>query len=778
MTLDRRSGRSYVLRVNGTPEPPPPDPSFGLPVELSAPSDVALENESELNRYLSAVALTVLERTGAGLVGIYLVDPATSRLSVRAWAEPGRRFVWPEAEIPVDLGGRGIDGEELRAATLRDFMHAGPVGERVATPIHDATTWIGAVVGIASEPFPKDAPSVFHDAAAQLAAVLKQTTMPIGDRRVEESEASLGLPSDAILGHPAGGGVSAGPALRLRSTVEHIAREKVEETGEDALARFDAALEQTREEIDDLVSDATNELYDVVSLIFSAHLMMLADEAFSGAIRGLIEAGQTPEDAVQSVVASFVRTFRGLREARLAEKAHDVRDIGTRLLTNLAGGSPPTEPVSGHIAVVHDVLPSDLVRLAVEHASGVVILGSAVTAHIAILAQSLRLPTLLTNDRRALEIATRTPLLLDADVGKLLISPTAEQLLDHGIGTAPSSTAGRVFSDAPARAPAESEPATEPVPELAVKLYANVNLLSDARRAASLRADGIGLYRSEFPFIIRNDYITEEEQYRVYRTIVRSMPDKPVVLRTADIGGDKLLAGREEERNPFLGVRGIRFSLANRSLFREQLRAMLRAGHDADLHLMFPMVSSTEEIGDAREELERCMDELTREGLPHHPGPKVGAMVELPAAVVSIEDLADATDFLSIGTNDLIMYLLAVDRTNERLSELYRSHHPVVLRTIADVARRVGSRIANLSVCGESAADPAMIPFYLGIGIRKLSVSPRFVGRVRTLLSRCSRACAADYAEEILTIRSLREMDRFLTSPPKAFPWVSVPQAG
>ncbi len=487
---------------------------------------------------------------------------------------------------------------------------------------------------------------------------------------------------------------------------------------------------------------------------------------------GLVEAGQTPEDAVQSTVASFVRTFRGLREARLAEKAQDVRDIGRKLLANLSENDTSREPVSGHIVVVQDVLPSDLVRLAMEHASGVVMLGSTVTAHIAILAQSLGLPALMTNDRRALEIASRTPLLLDAEAGRLLISPTAEQLLDHGIGAAPVSTANRVFSEAPERTTPEPNAARA----VGVQLYANVNLLSDARRGAALKADGIGLYRSEFPFIVRNDYISEEEQYRVYRTIVRSMPGKPIVLRTADIGGDKLLAGREEERNPFLGVRGIRFSLANRPLFREQLRAMLRAGHDADLRVMFPMVSSVEEIEDAREELAASIRDLEREGKPHHPDPQVGAMIELPAAVVAIEDLVDATDFLSIGTNDLIMYLLAVDRTNERLSELYRSHHPVVLRTIADVARRIGDRIDSLSVCGESAADPVMIPFYLGIGIRKLSVAPRRFRLVRETLARYTCEQAEQYASELLAIRSLREMNRFLTDLKPPAREVSVPQ--
>jgi phosphotransferase system, enzyme I, PtsP len=733
-----------------------------LPVELPAPSAAALEIPRELDEYLATTAELIRSTVSAAIVGIYLVDPATSRLSLRVWADAAGRHAWGNTGAPTELLRRGIDGDDLSAATLRDYMHAAPRGERIAAPIHDGVSWIGVVVGLADAPFADEAPTIFHDAAAQLAAVLKESHLPIGGARIEESEASLDLPSDAIFGHGAGEEIAVGPALRFRAGPERgPTTPKVEEDRPQAIARLNAALEKTRSDIESLLADAANELYDVVSLIFSTHLLMLTDEAFSGAIRGLVEAGQTPEDAVQSVVASFVRTFRGLREARLAEKAQDVRDIGQRLLDNLSPESDPHEDVAGHIAIVQDVLPSDLVRLAMGHASGVVILGSAVTAHIAILGRSLGLPILMTADRKALEIATRTPLLLDANDGRLLISPTAEQLLDHGVGAPPASTAERVFAGSPLDTGAAAPDEDSGTPR--VRLYANVNLLSDARRAATLGADGIGLYRSEFPFIIRNDYISEEEQYRVYRTIVRSMPDRPVTLRTADIGGDKLLAGREEERNPFLGVRGIRFSLANRGLFREQLRAMLRAGHGADLRIMFPMVSSVEEVEDAREELARCIDELARAGIAHHPSPQIGAMVELPSAVVSIEEFAEETDFLSIGTNDLIMYLLAVDRTNERLSELYRSHHPVVLRTLADIARRVGGRIDRLSVCGESAADPYMIPFFLGIGITRLSVSPRGIPAVRETLSRYDAATAEAFAGEILSVRSLKEMDRFLS---------------
>jgi phosphotransferase system, enzyme I, PtsP len=752
------SGTRRGTRDGSAPEPAPD--GTALPLELPAPSEVSLERPRELDGYLGEVADAIRGHVSATIVGVYLLDPSTSRLSLHAWADRTRTAVWDADRAPADLLRRGIDGDDLNAGTLRDYMHAAPRGERIASPIHDGERWIGAVVALADEPFADEAPTVLHDAAAQLAAVLAEAAMPIGNARIEESEESLELPSDAIFGHGAGEGVAVGPALRFRSGIERGGpSEKVEEDRAQALERLDDAVEKTRADMEALLADSTNELYDVVSLIFSTHLLMLTDDAFSGPIRSLVEAGQTPEDAVQSVVASFVRTFRGLRETRLAEKAQDVRDIGQRLLDNLAPDDHTHEELAGHIAVVQDVLPSDLVRLAMGHSSGVVILGTTVTAHIAILAQSLGLPVLMTGDRTVLEIATRTPLLLDADNGKLLISPTAEQLLDHGIGAAPASAAGRVFSGEPADAQAPWRPEQA----AGVRLYANVNLLSDARRAAAAEAHGIGLYRSEFPFIVRNDYISEEEQYRVYRTIVQSMPDRPIVLRTADIGGDKLLAGREEERNPFLGVRGIRFSLANRALFREQLRAMLRAGHGADLRIMFPMVSSAEEIGEARAEVELCADELERAGVEHHTEPQIGAMVELPSAVVTIEELAERTDFLSIGTNDLIMYLLAVDRTNERLSELYRSHHPVVLRTLADIARRVGDRIDRLSVCGESAADPYMVPFFLGIGITSLSVAPRALRSVRDTIARYDAVTSEAFASEILTIRTLGEMDRFLT---------------
>lgn len=730
--------------------------------QIPAPSIQSLQERDCLADYLVSVVSHIRSLTGASEVAVYLADPSTRRLTLRAWSAGSHDDGEGSAPVPNDLTEHGIDGTVLSVGTLRDFVHAAPGGQRLAKPIHDGTSWIGAIVGVADVVFSDDASRIFLEAGAELAQVLSEANVRVSQLLVEEPESSLELPSEAIYGHGASEGKAYAPALLYDSVLSRDAPvAKVEESREEAIRRLDAAIEATRRQLERLNSDTFNELYDVISLLFTTHLIMLTDEAFSGEIRALVEAGQTPEDAVQSVVASYVRTFRNLREARLAEKAQDVRDIGYRLIANLRREEPDAQDFAGRVVLVEDVLPSDLIRLALGHAAGVVILGAEVTAHISILAQSLSLPVLMTSDRRAGEIVDNTLVLLDADGGRLFISPADEQVSGFGFDTtAPGAVTlrDRVSGETGRCAGYQMADGTP------FALFANVNLLSDARRGAALNACGIGLYRSEFPFIIRNDFINEEEQYRIYRAIVQAMPGKPVTLRTMDIGGDKLMAGREEERNPFLGVRGIRFSLANRDLFTRQIRAMLRAGAGADLGIMFPMVSGLDEVEQAAEEVHACLEALQREGIEHNHSPRIGAMVELPSAVISIEELRDHTDFLSIGTNDLIMYLLAVDRTNERLSQLYRSHHPVVLRTVANIARTVGPDLSTLSVCGESAADPIMIPFYLGLGITNLSVAPRHLDTVASVAARYTREGASSFAEHLLSIRNLRDMDEFIST--------------
>ncbi|MCK5845783.1 MAG: phosphoenolpyruvate--protein phosphotransferase, partial [Victivallales bacterium] len=299
-------------------------------------------------------------------------------------------------------------------------------------------------------------------------------------------------------------------------------------------------------------------------------------------------------------------------------------------------------------------------------------------------------------------------------------------------------------------------PETQTLDGERIWLFANINLLSDLKHATHFCAEGVGLYRSEFPFIIRNSFPSEEEQYHVYRRIVEAMGDREVTFDALDIGGDKFLSYQAdtEEANPFLGLRGIRFLLENKDIFTEQLRAMLRAGVGGKARIMFPLISSVDEFLDARELVHECMKTLDERGVPYNKETKLGIMVELPSAVTLVDGLAHDVEFMSIGTNDLIQYMLAVDRTNETVSKLYLAHHPAILRAIERVASVARSHRTDVSICGDVVQNSRMIPFLLGAGISKFSVSPR-------RLPALQRAVASVSMEKaVYTTRKMLEFTR------------------
>lgn len=511
----------------------------------------------------------------------------------------------------------------------------------------------------------------------------------------------------------------------------------------DAVARFERALSATITQIDEIIEHGASRFADVVKLIFTAHRMMLEDPAYAGEIRKRISNGESPEKATATVTDELSESLSANHNERIAEKGEDIRDLGRRVLSNLTETANEGTFAHGRVVVLKSVFPSELLRLAIDGAAGIVLVGTTVTAHIGILARSLGVPVLSTTSDLALAIPDGSEVVLDATRGVLY--PTAD-------AAPPDTTVASSEGDA-------VEDRVESA--LAVSILANVNILADAYTARRY-ADGIGLYRSEFPFIIRKGFLSEDEQKDLYSYIIGSMPGKPITLRTADIGGDKLLDDDAAESNPFLGVRGIRFSLANREAFRTQLRAMLRAGIDTDLGIMFPMVSTVEEVQEAKDELVRCIEQLARDGIPHNGSPRVGAMIELPSAAIATSELAAETDFLSIGTNDLVMYMLAVDRTNARVADLYRTHHPTILRTIHWITARVGGAIGELSVCGEAAADPLMIPFFLGLGIKKLSGAPRRLRDMRRYVTALDERWCRDTARSMLAIRTIHEMDEYL----------------
>jgi len=747
------------------------------------------EKRSDLGGFLQDVVELVAQHMLSDVCSIYLYDEAEEKLVLRA-----TRGLNPDSVGRVRLRiGEGLTGLSLeqrrpvrvdRAEEHPSFKVVPELKEEeyqsfLAVPIRRGLVRIGVIAlqhrraGYFSE----------HDAkalraiASQLAATLENASLLMDIHAEGEKERARlhGVEEiGTLVGRSAGPSIGWGEATHLDGAAHVWAPEppRLESVSQE-VERFEAALERARSQLEELQVDAERRYSDVAGLIFSSHLLILRDEEFSGRMLDAVQEGMSPVAAVQMVVGRFVELFGGNGETRLKEKAQDVQDLGHRILRNLVSDETDHGDYTGQVVISRDIFPSELVKLAAQHVEGLVLSGAAATSHVSILARSLGLPLVFVRDNRVFEIPERTPLIVDGVNGQVLVAPEEE-------------TRNRYREQI---GELNAETAAGGVPEEAVtqcgtrmQVMANVNLVADVDVAKANCADGIGLYRSEFPFLVRKDFPSEEEQYYIYRSVVGAMAGREIVLRTLDIGGDKLLDADvdNQEANPFLGMRGIRFSLANPDLFRDQLRAMLRAGAGAgtSLRIMFPMVSSVDEFQQAEQLLEECKEELRREGLEFNEHALVGAMIELPSAIESAGVLSREADFLSVGTNDLVMYLLGVDRTNERVGKLYVHHHPAVLRAIARLVDSLGDGRAELAVCGEAASDPVMVPFFLGLGIRRLSVEPRYIPRVKRQIAAMDLEFARRRARQMLTIASVSEMNEFVAELREAGCERSVNQAG
>lgn len=722
-----------------------------------------------MDGFLKEAISPLMEQSGASLGAIFGYDESTRELVLRAGYDSGDywdsmrcgknkmplRFALDDSEL-----GRAFRDDSVRIISYKEEDKS-PFRTKILIPVVRGPEKLGVLMLAHQSPgaFSREDTADLRKAASLLGDMLAEATAFIVPA---EKGASVPVPrSRVIRGLKASAGIAQGTALPVWSDIDSVA-DTIASSGsvDGEMELFEKALELSSSQLEKIQKSTSFTDTEMISLIFTAQLYMLKDNSFLEKMRKGIRDGRSAAASVREVIQSYADRFASMSEARLAEKAQDVRDLGYRILSNMARPDKAGFSYNDKIVLSRHIYPSDLFRLAVEGVAGVVLRGAGVTAHISILARSLSVPVLITDDKSLLNVPEGLPLLLDATSGKLYIRPDDKiraAILDkekRKLRTQGSYILKGHLSD--------GEP---------VSVHANINILKDAEDAKREGAEGIGLYRSEFPFILKNDFLSEEQQYRLYRSIVESQSGKPVTLRTADIGGDKLLQGRSEaESNPFLGVRGIRFSLANREMFHDQLRAMLRAGAGADLGIMFPMVSGVEELLQAREELEFCMKQLEERGDPFNARPRVGAMVELPSAAMAAGELAEYSDFLSIGSNDLTMYLLAVDRTNENLSHLYRSHHPTVLKVLASIMEEAGDKADQISVCGDIASDPLLVPVLVGMGIRKLSVAPSRVDAVKQRLMQFSLNEVEDISREILSIKRLDEMDRYMKSLQERYP--------
>lgn len=557
-----------------------------------------------------------------------------------------------------------------------------------------------------------------------------------------------------VKGETASEGYAHAPIIIYRKTQGALLSEKTSTPSDDNYTQhdFENAVSLTTKQLKEMETGFAVRLPESASLIFTAHFMILKDPNFTKKMTVLIESGTNPPDAIRKISNKYIGIFSSSPHAYMQEKANDVADLGGRILRNLFKGSS-SEPNIGQerIVISKELFPSDIMKLASDEVRGIILVGGGVTSHISILARSLNIPLVITDRSELLKLTGGTDAILDADTGNIYIDPSEEIISKHEERLKTRKTVETIKN--------EMLDETTTSDGVKVSLLANINLLAEVPLAIDLKAEGVGLYRTEFPFLVRANFPTEEEQFVVYKRLLDDMGERPVTIRTLDAGGDKILAYSDitDEDNPALGLRSIRFSLRLKEIFSQQLRAILRAGVNHNkLRIMFPMISSLDEFFEAKAILKECMEQLEEENLEYNKKPGVGMMVELPAVLETLDEFAKEADFFSIGTNDFVQYMLAVDRGNKRVSEYFRPNHPSVLRALNKISKAGIKAGIDVSVCGEMAHELKYIPFLVGIGITSLSVNAQALPHVQKKITGLSMKDAQKHSAELLSINTVK----------------------
>lgn len=550
-------------------------------------------------------------------------------------------------------------------------------------------------------------------------------------------------------------GIPASPGIAI-APVHVIARgfsaPDVYEIGENEVPgeqeRFRGAVELTKRQLVELQSRLEDLAGDNEGGIFEAHVMMLEDKTVvERVLRAIDNRRQNAEYAFYAVMQNFLEAMRRIPDPFLRERTADIEDVSQRVLRNFSPDSDARQqdPGDRHILIAYDLAPSDTASMNRRDVLGFATEQGSVNSHTAILARAFGVPAVVGLECPVIDIVALSPAILDGYTGKLILHPSPETLERY-----------RKLDDAKARVrsalDAKRGAATETSDGRALTVSANIEIVEELPLVKRSGAKGIGLYRTEFLLLNGEEMPGETEQTSIYSKVAREMAPHTVIIRTLDAGGDKLPVEplTDPEPNPFLGWRGVRVSLARPAMFREQIRAVLRASANGKVAVMFPMISGLSEVWRCKEMVRHCMDELDREGVPFDPSLPVGIMIEVPAAALCADLLAPEVDFFSIGTNDLIQYTVAADRVNPHVADLYRPTHPAVIRLIK---RTIDAATANgipTGICGEMAGDIRLTPLLIGLGVEELSVGPQLVPGVGQAIRSLSYAECAAMADEAL----------------------------
>jgi phosphotransferase system enzyme I (PtsI) len=528
-------------------------------------------------------------------------------------------------------------------------------------------------------------------------------------------------------------GIVMGRAFLRDSEFFHVPQTVVDEERLDAEVEvFTQALADTRREIIEIKTHMSEQLGDDHARIFDAHLLILDDEVITdGTIAVISEQRLNAAAAFDTVITRITATFAEMEDEYLKDRYIDIKDVEKRVIRNLLGmkrgaSEKPTEPA---IIVAHDLSPGDTAQLDRSLTLAFATDLGGRTSHTAILARSQGVPAVVGLETLFEVVEHGDPLIVDGNTGTVIVNPTQETVEEY-------EQEMKRFKELEEQLLTLTGYPAVTLDNRNYSIAANLDLPEEIDHALEYGAEGVGLFRTEYFFISQQYLPSEEEQYQMYRAVAKKLGDRFVVIRTLDIGGDKIASylHRSPELNPFMGWRGIRFCLTRKDIFKTQLRAIYRASAHGNVKIMFPMISQMEEIRKAREICAEVRDELERDRFKFNPDVELGIMVETPAAVAVADQLAKEVDFFSIGTNDLIQYTMAVDRGNTKISHLYQNLHPSIIRFLKQTIEAAHKRKIHVAVCGEMCADPFSVLVLIGLKVDQLSVSPNVIPEVKRII--------------------------------------------
>ena len=772
---------------------------------LALLSDFAriVSRASGIGDIANQVVRLVSDHLGGDRCNLYFVDPESSALTMVATSSGN---ITSEVRMEMGEGLTGIIAQTRESLNVADgpstpgFRHLVQISEDnlksyLGVPLTARGRCNGVIVvrSTRAEVQPIEVELLMVALASQLAAVLESARLlealerGAGDRerRIQILDDNSRDKSSEPRSVPRGEmnvlrGFAAAPGMALGTVYRHgveIARTSLEGVASDGpVAEHESlkkALESSLEEIHRCEAAAVELVGQELSYVFAAQTLLLNDPVFRTLVDGRIDQGQSASLAVFDSVEHLVGAMRQARSDYLRERAQDFADIGRMLVGRLVGSALPERDPRGAVVFAHALSPGDLVLLATRGAKAFVTAEGGVTSHVSLKARALNMPAITGVGVAATEVEEGAQILVDAVVGNVFVHPSRAVLEEYQRVSDIEEARVEVGEDRELAGPCRLSSGE------IIQVCANIGLLRELPVARTRGADGVGLYRTEFPYLMRRDAPTEAQQLAVYQRAFEEFPDRPITFRTLDLGGDKIapfLQGEEGtaelEDNPFLGQRSIRLSLAHPELFRTQLRALLRACDGHRGRILFPMISAVDEMKEVLRQVDLARAELRSRGTPFADEVQIGAMIEVPAAVEIAPHLTKLVDFLSVGTNDLLQYTVAADRGNRKVAELASNYHPALFSLLGRLSWEATKAGVPVSVCGEMAADPACALYLAGIQVDGLSMDSRYIPRTKVLLRGYDQTELKEIAGGARKLATASEVNRFLHQnlrvPPEA----------